>query len=339
MGFDQTAVALLKLPGNIASMAMQPSLKRSMLEVRGVEAASLTNEGPAGGIFWHNQAFFFDRSRMAQDWQVEVQAADPDFVPAMRIPLVAGVLPDSNRNEVLVNETIVKRLGLSSAQDIVGKTVALINDTEYYRVTGVVHDYHRSSLREPIIPVVIKPEGGGYNYLTLRIRPDRLQATMVDVQKVFTQYCPDILFDCQWLDERIVHFYEREETTSRLVRAFAGLAILISCIGLYGLVAFLAVQKMKEIGIRKVLGASVSSIVLLFSREFTLLTGVAFLLSAPTGYLVMHRWLDGFYYHIELGWGVFAGTLLLSLVVAWVTVGYKALRAATVNPVNSLKQE
>lgn len=339
MGFDQTAVALLKLPGNQASMAMQPALKRSMLEIPGVDAASLANEGPAGGIFWHNQAFFFDRSHMPQDWQAEVQAADPDFVPAMRIPLVAGVLPDSNRSEVLVNETLVKRLGLRSAQDIIGKTVALINDTDYYRVTGVVRDYHRSSLREPIIPVVIKPEGGGYNYLTLRIRPDRLLPTMAEVQRVFTRYCPDILFDCQWMDERIVNFYEREETTSRLVRTFAGLAILISCIGLYGLVSFLAVQKMKEIGIRKVLGASVGSIVLLFSREFTLLTGIAFLISAPVGYMIMHRWLDGFYYHIELGWSVFAGTFFLSLVVAWVTVGYRALRAATVNPVNSLKQE
>jgi hypothetical protein len=318
---------------------MQPSLKRSMLEIPGVEAASLTNEGPSDGRGWQELSLYYDRSPVAQDWKAEIQVADADFVAAMRIPLLAGVLPDSNRNEVLVNETFIKRLGLHAPKEIVGKIIALKEDTDYFRVSGVVKDYHQTSLREAIAPVVIKPEGGGYNYLTLRIRPDRLQATMVDVQKVFTQYCPDILFDCQWLDERIVHFYEREETTSLLVRAFAGLAILISCIGLYGLVAFLAVQKMKEIGIRKVLGASVSSIVLLFSREFTILTGIAFLLSAPIGYIVMHRWLDGFYYHIELGWGVFAGTLLLSLVVAWVTVGYKALRAATLNPVDSLKQK
>jgi hypothetical protein len=330
---------LLKLPGNIAYIPAQPSLKKNMLEIPGVEAASLTNEGPTGGIFWHEQQFFFDRSPVAQDWRAEVQEADPDFVPTMRIPLVAGVLPDSNRNEVLVNETLVKRLGLHSPQDVIGKTIALSSDTNFFRVTGVVRDYHRSSLREPIIPVVIEPEGGGYNYITLRIRPDRLRSTMAQVQQVFTRYCPDILFDCQWLDERIAHFYEREETTSRLVRTFAGLAILISCIGLYGLVAFLVVQKMKEVGIRKVLGASVGSIVLLFSREFTVLTGIAFLVSAPAGYLIMHRWLDGFYYHIELGWGVFVVTLVLSLVIAWVTVGYKALRAATANPVNSLKQE
>ncbi|HEV2482961.1 MAG TPA: FtsX-like permease family protein [Puia sp.] len=339
MGFDQTAVAMLQLPANVSYIPMQPSLKKSMLEIPGVEAASLTNEGPAGGIFWQEQSFYFDHSPMAQDWKAEVQVADPDFVPTMLIPLVAGVLPDSDRNEVLVNQTLVKRLGLRSARDIVGKTIALKGDTDFFRVTGVVQDYHRESLREAIVPVVIKPEGGGYNYLTLRIRPDRLKTTMGEVQKVFMRYCPDILFDCQWLDERIVHFYEREETTAKLVRVFAGLAILISCIGLYGLVAFLAIQKMKEIGIRKVLGASVGSIVVLFSQEFTALTGIAFLISAPVGYMVMHRWLDGFYYHIELGWGVFAGALVLSLVIAWVTVGYKAFRAATVNPVNSLKQE
>ena len=339
MGFDQTAVAIVQLPGNVSYLPMQPSLKKSMLEIPGVEAASLTNEGPAGGIFWQESSFFFDHSPVAQDWKAEVQIADPDFVPTMRIPLIAGVLPDSARNEVLVNEALVKRLGLHGAGDIIGKTIALKADTNYFRITGVVRDYHRESLREAIGPVVIQPEGGGYNYLTLRIRPDRLRATIAEVQKIFIRYCPDILFDCQWLDERIVHFYEREETTAKLVRVFAGLAILISCIGLYGLVAFLAVQKMKEIGIRKVLGASVSSIVLLFSQEFTVLTGIAFLISAPLGYMVMHRWLDGFYYHIELGWGVFVGTLALSLVIAWVTVGYKALRAAMVNPVESLRRD
>lgn len=123
------------------------------------------------------------------------------------------------------------------------------------------------------------------------------------------------------------------------MKVFAGLAIVISCIGLYGLVAFLAVQKLKEVGIRKVLGASVGSIVYLFSREFTVLTGLAFLVSAPVGYAVMQRWLAGFYYHIPLGWGVFALTLVLSLLIAWGTVGYKALRAAWVNPIIALRSE
>lgn len=180
---------------------------------------------------------------------------------------------------------------------------------------------------------------GGYNYLSRRLRPDKINATIARVQKVFAGVYPDYLFDCQCLDDRVAHFYQTEETTASLVKAFAGLTILVSCIGLYGLVAFLAVQKMKETGIRKVLGASVGSIVYLFSREFTLLTGLAFLISAPTGYALMNRWLSGFYYHISLGWDVFALALVLSLAIAWITVGYKALRAAMVNPIVSLRRE
>ena len=339
MGFDQNAVALLELPGNAAYVPRQPYLKKLLLEVPGVEAAALSNEGPAGGGWWREQNIYFDGSPVAQDFKVSMQVAEPDFVNTLHIPLVAGALPDTNRNEVLINETLVKQLGLRSPREAVGKSIALGSDSNAFHVTGVVRDYHYQSLREAIGPVVIEPQSGGYNYLVLRIRPENMKATIARVQKSFASVYPDYLFDCQWLDERVAHFYDTEETTASLVKVFAGLAILISCIGLYGLVAFLAVQKMKEVGIRKVLGASVGSIVYLFSREFTLLTGLAFLISAPIGYAVMHHWLNGFYYHTGLGWGVFALTLLLSLGIAWGTVGYKALRAAMVNPVRSLRSE
>jgi len=339
MGFDRTAVAMLELPGNIKYTPMQPFLKRTMLQIPGVEAAGLSNDGPSGGIYWPEQRVFFDRSSVAQDWKADVQISEPDFIKAMRIPLVAGVMPDTNRREVLVNETLVKRLGLHSMNDVIGKSLALDADSNVFTVTGVVHDYNHQSLREAIGPVVVKPEGGGYNYLVLRLQPDHIRTTIAQVQRAFAGVYPDYLFDCSWLDERVAHFYEAEETTSRLVKSFAGLAIMLSCMGLYGLVAFLTVQKMKEVGIRKVLGASVGSIVLLFSKEFLILTVVAFLISAPVGYMVMQRWLNGFYYHVDLGWWVFVLTLGLSLGIAWVTVGWQALKAATVNPVKSLKAE
>ncbi len=337
MGFDEKAIALIELPSNIAYVPRQDYLKRQMLEIPGVEAASLSNEGPSGGDWWREQTIFFDRSPAAQDFKVQVQVADPDFIRTMRIPLIAGVLPDTSRQEVLVNETLLKRLGIGSPREAIGKTIALDSGTNYFKVTGVVRDYHNQSLREAIGPVVIQPEGGGYNFLTLRIRSGELKSSVERARKVFADVYPDYLFDCKWLDERIARYYTTEQTTAELVKAFAALAILISCCGLYGLVAFLAVQRMKEVGIRKVLGASAGSIVLLFSREFTLLTGLAFLISAPLGYLCMQRWLAGFYYHVALGWETFAITLGLSLAVAWMTVGYKALRAALVNPVESLK--
>lgn len=339
MGFDQSAVAMLELPGNIRFVQQQPYLKKTLEAIPGVESASFSNQGASGGEYWREQAFWFDGSPAVQDFKVYTQIAEPDFIKTMGISVVAGVLPDTNRREVMVNETLVKRLGLASPMAALGRRVAIGADTNVYRVTGVVRDYHFQSLREAIGPMVFRPEGGGYNFLALRIRPDAVKTTIARVQKAFAGVYPNYLFDCRWMDEQIAHFYITEETTASLVKAFAVLAIVISCIGLYGLVAFLAVSKMKEVGIRKVLGASVGSIVYLFSREFTVLTGLAFLISTPIGYAVMTRWLAGFYYHVSLGWGVFALTLGLSLGIAWGTVGYRALRAAWVNPVRALRSE
>jgi ABC-type antimicrobial peptide transport system permease subunit len=224
----------------------------------------------------------------------------------------------------------------AAAGGIWSRMLAVDAPDRQFKITGVVRDYHNQSLRQAIEPMVVFTEARGYNLITLRLKPEQIRSALAEAQRVYAQQMPNFMFDLEFFDSRIAHFYTTEETTASLVKVFAALAILISCIGLYGLVAFLAVQKMKEVGIRKVLGASVGSIVYLFSREFTLLTGLAFLISAPIGYFVMTRWLDGFYYHAALGWGVFAITLGVSLFIAWGTVGYEALRAALVNPVRSL---
>jgi len=137
----------------------------------------------------------------------------------------------------------------------------------------------------------------------------------------------------------VLNFYHSEAIASKLFKIFAVLAIFISCLGLYGLVSFMAAQKTKEVGIRKVLGASVQSIVYLFSKEFTVLIFIAFVVAAPLGYYFMHEWLNGFYYRTEMGWMVFAAAILLSVLIAWATVGYRAVRAALANPLQSLKYE
>jgi hypothetical protein len=142
-----------------------------------------------------------------------------------------------------------------------------------------------------------------------------------------------------FLDVDMAQYYEDEEQTSRLFRFFAGIALFISCLGLYGLVSFMAVQRTKEVGIRKVLGASARGIVVLFSREFTLLVLVAFGLAAPLGYYLMRQWLDGFFYRTSMGWGIFVLAVAGSLVIAWVAVGYRAIRAALANPILSLRTE
>jgi ABC-type antimicrobial peptide transport system permease subunit len=170
---------------------------------------------------------------------------------------------------------------------------------------------------------------------------DRAQmgSTLSQVQKTFTEIYPTYIYDQVFFDERIEQFYKSESITSRLFKIFSVLAIFISCLGLYGLVSFMAVQKTKEVGVRKVLGASVQSIVYLFSKEFTILIGIAFLIAAPVGYFLMNKWLSGFYYHTNLGWEVFLIAIIISVIIAWMTVGYKAIKAAIANPVKSLRTE
>jgi len=141
------------------------------------------------------------------------------------------------------------------------------------------------------------------------------------------------------LDDTVRDFYNSESITSKLFKIFSGLAIFISCLGLYGLISFMTIQKTKEVGIRKVLGASVANVVYIFSKEFTQLILVAFVLAAPLGYYFMNKWVTTFSYHISIDWTVFALAILLSIVIAWLTVGYKAIRAANANPVNSLRSE
>jgi ABC-type antimicrobial peptide transport system permease subunit len=178
-----------------------------------------------------------------------------------------------------------------------------------------------------------------YNFISLRMDPRQMQSTLQQVQKVFTGTYPTYIYDLSFLDERLARFYTSEELAAYLFKIAAFLAIFISCLGLYGLVSFMGVQKTKEVGIRKVLGASVQSIVLLFSKEFTILIGIAFIIAMPLGYFLMQKWLSGFYYHITLSWVVFALAMIASVIIAWLTVGYKAIKAAIANPVKSLRTE
>ena len=187
--------------------------------------------------------------------------------------------------------------------------------------------------------MAISSEARLYEYLAIRVDRRNFSSTMDEVHKLFAGIYPTYMYDLTYFDDRIEKFYESEAITAQLFKIFAFLAIFISCLGLYGLVSFMAVQKTKEVGIRKVLGASVRSIVYLFSREFTLLIAIAFLIAAPVGYYFMQGWLEDFHYHTSIGWGVFVLVILISLIIAWITVGYKAISAALVNPVRSLKSE
>jgi ABC-type antimicrobial peptide transport system permease subunit len=285
---------------------------------------------------------YLENDPKKKDFGVSIQFGDTSYLQTFQIALAQGRItyPADSAREVMINETLVKALGLKSSHDALGKKIAFESgNATKYTVVGVIHDFNSKSLRDAIVPMAILPNSRAYNYIAFRMDANKMSATLSKIHSVFTSTYPYYIYDLNFLDERIESFYHTELIISQLFKVFATLAIFISCLGLYGLVSFMAVQKTKEVGIRKVLGASVRSIVYMFSKEFTVLIGVAFLIAAPLGYYFMHQWLTGFYYHVALGWGVFASAIAFSIIITWVTVGYKAIRAAIANPVKSLRSE
>ncbi|HEY1055709.1 MAG TPA: FtsX-like permease family protein, partial [Emticicia sp.] len=178
-----------------------------------------------------------------------------------------------------------------------------------------------------------------FNAMGVKLQMQNMQKGLASVEKIWSKLFPNYIYEYQFLDKNIESFYQQERQLSILYEIFAGVAIFISCLGLYGLVSFMAVKRTKEVGVRKALGASVLHIVYLFSKEFTLLIGIAFLIAAPVGYYFMHDWLKQFEYKIDLSVSIFLLAILGSIIIAWLTVSYQAIRAALVNPIKALRSE
>lgn len=204
---------------------------------------------------------------------------------------------------------------------------------------GVIGDFYNNSFRESISPVCVMINYSRFRNCALKMNVSDFKSQLATITKVWSENYSDQVFSYQFLDDRIAKFYELDTIMLRIVQAFALIAILISCLGLYGLISFMAVKKTKEIGIRKVLGASVQSILWLFGREFTLLLIIAFTFAAPAAYFVMDRWLQGFAYRLPIQADSFILAILGTFVVAMATVAYHSIRSALSNPVKSLRDD
>jgi putative ABC transport system permease protein len=269
--------------------------------------------------------------------------ADVEYFKLYKLQFVAGG-PYAKGDTVtgwVINQTLAAKLGIRNPKDAIGKYIKLWDDkNKNKQITGVVKDFNVNSLKNAIEPVLMAPWKELYQKLNIKIAPQNINQTMAGIEKTWNSTFPDGLYEYQFLDDKIAGFYKSEDQLAQLYKIFAGIAIFISCLGLYGLISFMTVQRVKEVGIRKTLGASVGHIVYLFSKEFTLLILVAFAISAPVGWTVMNKYfLQGYTYKISFGPGIFLLAIIASLAIAWLTVGYKALRAAMANPVTSLKTE
>ena len=264
--------------------------------------------------------------------------ADFNFVDLYGMEIVEGRNFSKEFNDdngaILINESAVKALGWV---DPIGRElVTWGGDTS--KIVGILKDFHQHSLHLEIMPLQIFYDENQW-YVSVKISADDLQKTLASIQDTKESFSTKYPFDYSFFDEVFDKAYISEQKTGKLVNWFTGLTILISCLGLYGLASYTTDQRIKEVGIRKVLGASVSKIIVLLSKNFTVLVIVSFLISAPLAYFLMENWLEEFAYHIELNIITFMGTLIIMVFVAWGTVGYRTFKAANSNPINSLKDE
>jgi len=219
-----------------------------------------------------------------------------------------------------------------------GKTL-LVNGDIKGPIVGVVKDFHDRSFFEDINAVCITPFSNNYFSYAVKINFANVPATLAAMEKTWNKMNPDAIYEYEFMDEHIAAFYESEDLMLKLIQVFSFLALFIGCLGLYGMVSFMAAQKVKEIGIRKVLGGSVMNILWMFGKEFSRLILVAFLIAAPIGYWLMNGWLQDFKFRISINVWVFVFAILISVAIASVTVGYRSIRAAVANPIKSLRTE
>jgi len=269
----------------------------------------------------------------------QIKIADANYLDLYDLKLIAGsnLLDLDTARGFLANEKLVNMVGYTNPQDIVGKNINF--NGAILPVVGVIKDFHTMSLHEPIEATLLYNRIRRYQTLSLKVNPVELKKTIQQVQQKWEATYPNFIFSYKFLDEEIKEFYDREQKMSTLLAVFTSIAIFIGCLGLFGLATFMANQKTKEIGVRKVLGASVQNIVLLFSKEYVILILIGFGLAAPVSWYVMSQWLKDFAYKITLGPTIFIAGLGVTFLIALATVGYRSFKAATVNPAKSLKSE
>ncbi|MEJ7739013.1 MAG: ABC transporter permease [Chitinophagaceae bacterium] len=340
LGFDKQAIVNIPVPSDSISRTKIDFLRNQLLKLAGISHVSFSFSSPANIANWYSN-FTYDRAINEPDLAANLKWADADFFKTYNLQFISGrpfVNSDSLR-EFVVNETFVSKLGIKDPRDVIGKEINFWDGDKVAPIVGVVKDFHNQSLRQGIDPVVIGSFKETYQTVGIKLQAGDIRKTLASIEQQWNAAFPDNIYEYEFLDERVAAFYQQENQLAQLYKIFAAIAIFISCLGLYGLVSFMAVQRTREVGIRKVLGASVASIVYLFSREFSVLIIIAFTIATPVAYYLMHQWLQDFTFRIELGSGVFLITIIVSLVISWITVGYKAIGAAVANPVKSLRTE
>ena len=340
LGFDKEAIVNVPYRPDSTGGKLTDYLKQQLLS-NGALAVSFSSNSPMEDDNNMFTTFKFDHALKDEDFQAITKFADNDYLPTYKLQLVAGKNLKSSgiTQEFLVNESFVKSLGLKNPEDILNKEISIMGGLIKCPVVGVLKDFNDRSLRQTLAPLLIATNATMYRQASIKLATSNIASTMQSIKKIWEQRFPNYVYEYRFLDEKIASFYKQENQLAQLYKIFAAIAIFLSCLGLYGLASFMAAQRVKEVGIRKVLGATAGSIIYLFSKEFIMLIAIAFVVSTPIAWYYMHQWLQDYAFRINISWWVFAAGGLAALIIALVTISFQAIKAAIANPVKSLRTE
>jgi putative ABC transport system permease protein len=337
LGYDRENLIYIPIEGDLP--ANYKIFKSEALNMPGVKQITRMSDAPVnfgsttGGVKWEGK----DPNVNIEFTHIDVGY---DFVRTMNLKLLSGRdfsrdFPTDTLN-YLINESALKRIGYTNP---IGKPLTLW-DRKKGKIVGVLKDFHYNSLHDPIQPLIISlQDSARYGNILVRTRPGQTKQALTTIEKLCRELNPNFTFTYYFTDEEYKKLYDNEQVIGKLSNIFAFLAIFISCLGLLGLAMFTAEQRIKEIGIRKVLGASIGSLFALLSKEFLILVLIALLIASPIAWFVMDKWLQNYSYRTSIDWWVFLISGVISIMIALITVSFQSIKAALMNPVKSLRSE
>jgi len=340
LGFDKEQKLYISWSRNSSISENYNTVKAEFSQLSGVKGATVSSAIPGYGIYGWQLGIVGETDSKMQFFNVCL--IDDDFIPEFKIEMAAGrafmkELNTDIEGPLIINETAVKSLGWQSPEEALGKK--LRGGPADGQVIGVMKDFHFSDVQRKIGPIVMVYSPEYFDCITLTIDAVNPEKTISLVKKKWQELNPGGLFTYRFIDSIFELFYRSNERTGRLFGIFTFLGIFISCLGLFGLVSYTAEKRTKEIGIRKVLGASVTGIALHLSKEFIRLVALAIIVAMPLAYFAMEKWLQNFAYRINIGVWIFILSAVIAMVIALISVSFQTIKAATANPVNSLRYE
>jgi len=341
LGFGKNRI--LVLPSSEEIQNKYDMIKQQLLDRQGIEMVAMSSRIPSGRLLDSQGGSVEVNDEMKPlDFRLADVHTDFDFLKTMEIPIIAGRdfnrdLASDSTEAFIINEAAVRAIGWKSNDEAIGKKINYSDRSGY--ITGVVKDFHFESLKQEIAPIIFMITGGRGGSIVLRLNEDNEQQTMDYLRDQWSYLRPGSPFSYFFVDARFNELYEDDERVSELVSYFSIIAVIIGILGLYGLASYTAEQRFREIGIRKVMGATVIQILLLLTKGFTFLVLIGFILAIPVAWYLMNIWLDTFAYHesIKVMSVLVAG--LLAVAIAWITVGLQTWKAAHTNPVDTIRNE